>query len=220
MAYFPFFMELAGQRGLIVGGGRVACHKVRILMDYGPRLVVTAPEIDEELLRLEDRLEIRRRKFQPEDLEGCAFAVAAAGDPEVNRQVSALCKERGIPVNVVDVKEECSFIFPALVRRGDITIGISTSGSSPAAAQYLKDAVRSVIPDCFEELVEQLGRYRGYVKKRVDSVEVRSAVFKELAAVGIANGGHLDDGLVDQIIIEKRAGTGIESDNQNRNQKK
>lgn len=206
MAYFPFFMDLEGQRGLIVGGGRVACHKVRILLDYGPSLVVTAPQVAEELTGLEGRIEIRRREFQESDLEGCAFVVAAAGDGQVNRRVSALCRERRIPVNVVDVKEECSFIFPALVREGDITIGISTSGSSPAAAQYLKQAVRSVIPDCFEELVEKLGTYRSFVKERVDCAEVRSAVFKELAAVGIANGGHIDDRLVEQIIIEAEKG--------------
>lgn len=206
MAYFPFFTDLEGQQGLIVGGGKVAFHKARILMEYGPRLVVTAPEVVAGLAMLEGQIEIRRREFGPEDLTGCAFVVAAAGDPLVNRQVSALCRERRIPVNVVDMKEECSFIFPALVRQGDITVGISTSGSSPAAAQYLKQAVQSVIPDCFEELVEQLGRYRSYVKERVDSVEIRSAVLKELAAEGIANGGHLDDSLVDRIIHKQGGG--------------
>lgn len=220
MGYFPFFVDIEGQCGLIIGGGRVACSKVRILLEYGPRLIVTAPEITEALEELDGQIEIRRREFLDEDLEQCDFVVAAAGDPLVNRRVSALCRARRIPVNVADVKEECSFIFPALVHKGAVTIGISTSGSSPAAAQYLKQAVKQVIPDCFEELVDQLGSCRGYVKDRVASLPARTAVYKELAAAGIANDGRLTRELVDRIIIEKEAEAADEEDNQDRNQKK
>lgn len=205
MAYFPFFMDLEGKKGLIVGGGKVAYHKVKILLDYGPELLVAAPEICGQLEELEGRVSLCRRGFLEEDLKHCDFAVAAADDPAVNQLVSRLCRERKIPVNVVDVKEECSFIFPALVRQGDITVGISTSGSSPAAAQFLKQAIKDVIPDCFEELVRQLGEYRGYVKERVGTLPVRTAVYKEMAAAGIANGGRLTKELVDQIIEEKAA---------------
>ena len=133
MAYFPFFVELAGASGLVAGGGKVALRKVEKLLPYGPRLTVIAPRIDEKILAMPGVVCLRRA-FEPADLEGKDFAVAAAGDREVNHWISRLCRERKIPVNVVDDKEASSFLFPSLIKRGELSVGISTGGSSPSAA--------------------------------------------------------------------------------------
>ena len=152
MAYFPFFVDLRGLRGLIAGGGAVALGKVQRLLPYGPRLTVVSPEPRAELLELEG-VEVLRRPFEETDLEGCDFAVAATDDREVNRRAAALCKERRIPVNVADSREEGTFLFPALLRRGALSVGVCASGASPAAAACLRDRFARTLPDNVEEIL-------------------------------------------------------------------
>ena len=200
MAYFPFFVDIEGQDCLIVGGGNVAYRKVLVLADYGVRIRVVAPELEEELTELEKRfreegrgdfLTLICRKFEDRDLEGADFVVAATEDEALNPRIPALCRESKTPVNVVDVQAECSFIFPALVRDGDITVGISTGGSSPTIAQYLKRRFREGIPEGFGELAAELGSYRELVKEQVDDISVRTELFRAMVDEGIARGCRL-----------------------------
>ena len=167
MSYFPFFMEMEGRPGLIVGGGVVACRKVEKLLPYGPRLTVVAPEIAPEIAAV-NGLTLLRRPFRPEDLEGMVFVISAA--PPVNRQVAELCHERHLPVNVVDDRELCSFLFPALVKRGSLSVGISTGGASPTAAIYLKEQIAALLPENFEELLAFLDSLRPALKAEIPEV--------------------------------------------------
>lgn len=148
MGYFPFFMELEGREGLVVGGGPVALRKIRKILPYGPRLTVAAPEIRPEIEALPG-LALLRRAFEPAMLEGKFFVIAASDSREANRDIAALCRERGILVNVVDSKDQCTFLFPALVKRGDLTLGISTAGASPSAAAWVKGRAAAQIPEDF-----------------------------------------------------------------------
>ena len=100
MAYFPFFMDLEGREGLVVGGGAVAARKIQKLLPYGPRLTVAAPELLPEIAALPG-LTLLRRTFDPAMLEGKFFAVAASDSRETNREIAALCRERGVLVNTV-----------------------------------------------------------------------------------------------------------------------
>lgn len=193
MAYFPLFIDLEGKCCVVVGGGTVARRKVEVLLGFGPRVTVIAPKIQEEIRGMAkqwgENLRLLEREFLEGDLELAELVVAATGVEEVNRHISELCREKRIPVNVVDVKEECSFIFPALIREKDITVGISTGGSSPTIAQYLKKSFREAIPEGFGELAEQLGTYRELVKERVDSLPLRTEIFREMVTEGIRQGG-------------------------------
>ncbi len=209
MAYFPFFVDIEGQDCLIVGGGNVAYRKVMVLADYGPRIRVIAPEMEQELTELkerlgregkEERLSLICRRFEDKDLEGADFVVAATEDEELNRRISVLCRERKIPVNVVDVQEECSFIFPALVREEDITVGISTGGSSPTIAQYLKARFRKALPEGFGRLAAELGTYRGMVKEQVADISVRTKIFRKMVDEGISRGCRLTEEEAQEII--------------------
>ena len=153
MACFPFFVDLKGVPGLVIGGGRVALGKVERLLPFGPRLTVTAPAILPELEAVPG-LTLRRRPFREEDLDGAAFVVAAAG-PETDRRAAALCRERRIPVNVVDDREESTFFFPALLKRGELSVGVSTGGRSPSAAAYFRDRLAENLPEGVEDAVEE-----------------------------------------------------------------
>lgn len=178
MGYFPFFVDLEGREGLVVGGGAVALRKLQKLLPYGPRLTVAAPELLAEIEALPGLTRLRR-SFAPAMLEGKGFVIAATDDREVNRGIAALCRERGIPVNAVDDKEQCTFLFPALVKRGDLTVGVSTAGSSPSAAAWVGRRVSERLPEDFGELLDYLASLRPMVQKRV-AEENRAVVFARL----------------------------------------
>lgn len=190
MAYFPFFVDLAGSSGLIAGGGAVALRKIEKLLPFGPALTVVAPDIRREIAEIPG-LALCRRAFAPEDLEGRAFVIAAAGDRAVNHQISALCRARGIPVNVVDDKAASTFLFPALVKRGDLTVGVSTSGSSPAAAIYLKEQINALLPANFDQILAFLAGQRQLAQGRFDDPRRREALMKALFQACLDKGGPL-----------------------------
>ena len=191
MAYFPFFVDLEGQRGLIVGGGTVALRKAEKLLPYGPALTVVAPEPVSELAALP--VELTRREFQPEDLDRADFVIAATDNEEENHRISALCQGRKIPVNVVDDKEACSFLFPALVRRGNLSVGVSTGGSSPTAAIWLKEQIEGLLPEQTEEILTWLEAQRPLLKERLPDQWARAARFARLFAACLERGRPLTE---------------------------
>lgn len=190
MALFPLFIELSGRRVLIVGGGRLALHKARMLLPYGAELTAVAPEFCTELEAIEG-LTLTRRAFEPGDVEGAEIVIAATDERDVNRTVSALCRERGIPVNVVDELSECSFVFPALLRRGALSAGVTTAGCSPTAAAWARDRLDEALPEGFEDVVAWLGSLRTELKARIPEQRRRSALFRRLFELAMERGGPL-----------------------------
>ncbi len=205
MGYFPFFMELEGREGLVVGGGAVALRKLQKLLPYGPRLTVAAPELLEEIEALPGLTRLRQT-FAPAMLEGKRFVIAATDDREVNREIAALCRERGIPVNAVDDKELCTFLFPALVKRGDLTVGVSTAGASPSAAAWVKRRVLAAVPEDFGEMLDYLASLRPLVRERV-AEENRAAVFARLFSDCMEQGFPLEEAAL-AAVLEGAPGMG------------
>ena len=180
MPRFPLFIDLSGQPVLLVGGGAVALRKARKLQPYGPALTLVAPDIAPELAALPG-LTLRRRSFRPEDLEPRpTLVIAATGDRVVNHTVATLCKERHIPVNVVDDPAACTFLFPALVTRGEFSAGISTGGASPTAAAYFKDRLSDALPDRLEDILTWLEGQRPALKEAVPDQAARAGLFRTL----------------------------------------
>ena len=198
MAYFPFFVELSGRSGLIVGGGAVALRKAGKLLPYGPKLTVVAPEILPQLAALPG-VQLLARPFQPQDLDGQSFVIAAADDPAVNCLVASLARERGIPVNAADSKEVSTFLFPALVRRGELSVGISTSGASPTAAVWLKDQVEALLPQHLEEILLWLEQLR----PQLTQGPLSHALLPRLFSAALAQGRPLDPDQVQAMIQEE-----------------
>ena len=144
MSYFPMFIELNGRRCLVVGGGGIALHKIRVLKEFGADVLVVSPTVLPEILELKG-VSYRRKSFDRSDLAGQELVVAATDDAEQNRRISELCREKHIPVNAVDQIKDCSFIFPAYLKEGEVVAAFSSGGQSPATAQYLKEAMRQVL---------------------------------------------------------------------------
>lgn len=200
MAYFPFFVDLAGRPGLIVGGGRVALRKAEKLLPYGPALTVTAPEILPELAALPG-VRPMCRAFAPGDITpDLAFVIAASDDRKQNHQIALLCRERGIPVNVVDTPEDCSFLFPALVRSGPLSVGVSTGGASPTAAIWLKEQVQALLPEGFGDILTWLAEQREPLKRRFPAEAVRAEALKVLFAVCMDRGRPLTEAELAEIL--------------------
>ena len=136
---------------------------------------------------------LTRREFQPADLDRADFVIAATDNEEENHRISALCQERKIPVNVVDDKEACSFLFPALVRRGNLSVGVSTGGSSPTAAIWLKEQIEGLLPEQTEEILTWLEAQRPLLKERLPNQRARAACFARLFAACLERGRPLTE---------------------------
>lgn len=179
MGYFPFFIDLSEKEGLIVGGGTVALRKIQKLLPFGPRLTVAAPFFQKEIEEIKG-ISLLKRPFSENMVDGKYFVVAATDDKEMNHRISRLCKERNILINAVDDKEACTFIFPSLVRRGKLTVGISTEGASPSAAVHIKDHLNRWIPETFDEILDFLEKSRPQVLQEITSEKERAKLFSEL----------------------------------------
>lgn len=188
MSGFPIFAELEGRTVLIVGGGAVALHKVQALLPFAPRLLVIAPEIHPELLKIPG-VQFRERAFCPEDLD-CApvFAVAATDDLTVNRRVAAACRARSVPVNIVDADNGGDFPFPALVKRGDLTVGVSTGGASPRAAAFFRRKIEEILPEKTPELLRFLRKSREAIKEEIPETSARTKLIRAVADAALQKG--------------------------------
>ena len=115
-------------------------------------------------------------------LEDAALVVAATGSRQVNSRAAQFCRSRKIPVNVADAPEECTFFFPAVVKKGDVSIGVNTAGKSPVVSSRVRRKVEAAIPEYYGELTAQLGQLREYVKDHVSEESARRAILKQAAA--------------------------------------
>lgn len=156
-ALFPVFLRLAGRRVVVVGAGSVASDKIAALLLSGASITVVAPEVHESIAR--SPVTVQRRAFAPSDLDGAWFVLAAA-TPEVNRQVREAAEERRVFVNAVDDPESASVYTGGVLRRGGVTIAVSTEGRAPALAGLLREGLDALLPPDVESWVREAGNLR------------------------------------------------------------
>jgi len=156
------FLKLAGKQCLVVGAGKVGEPKIGGLIDTGARIHVVALEASGQVREWADagKIELELRAFSENDLDGKFLAVVATASESLNRLIYHEAQRRGVLCNVVDVPEYCDFFYPAVVRRGDLQIAISTAGQSPSLAQRLRQQLERQFGPGYAEWVEQLGETR------------------------------------------------------------
>ena len=184
MAYFPMFIELNGRRCLVVGGGGIALHKIRVLKEFGADVLVVSPTVLPEILELKG-VSYRRKSFDRSDLAGQELVVAATDDAEQNHRISELCREKHIPVNAVDQIKDCSFIFPAYLKEGEVVAAFSSGGQSPSIAQYLKSQMKPAMTPLIGELAGCLGNIREIVKQCTQSEYDRKKIYQEILKLAL-----------------------------------
>lgn len=190
MPFYPLFFDLQNRPVLIVGGGHVALEKARRLLKTGCRLMVVAPRliIDFEALPIT----IKKRPWKPEDIEGAFLVIAATDDPVTNQAIYQQAAKQNILVNVVDQPSISTCLFGAAILQEDLSIGISTSGASPSAAQYLKKEITQMIPDQFDIILQWLKTKRPAILANYPANE-RSALFASLFYACLNKGGPLNE---------------------------
>jgi siroheme synthase-like protein len=179
---FPLFLKLAGRVVLLVGGGPVATSKARSLAEAGAIVRLVTPLLTPELETLagEQAWEIRRRAFSTDDLEGTWLVISAA-PPDVNRAVSLAAESRRLFVVAVDDPPSASAYGAGIVRRGEVTIAISTAGQAPALAGLLREGLAALLPEDLPTWVDEARRLRpGWREERLPLAERRPRLLDAL----------------------------------------
>jgi uroporphyrin-III C-methyltransferase/precorrin-2 dehydrogenase/sirohydrochlorin ferrochelatase len=184
MPVFPVFLKLEGRRVLVVGAGPVAAGKIRPLLDAGAAVKVVAPEIVDEVATLAAErggdLTIVRRAFQPADVEGAWYVVAAA-PPEVNREVARAAEARCLFVNAVDDLESATAYAGAIVHKAGVTIAMSTDGEAPALAGLMREALEVMLPDELDRWMQTAREARrDWLARNVPMAERRPLLLEAL----------------------------------------
>ncbi|MGD1022877.1 MAG: bifunctional precorrin-2 dehydrogenase/sirohydrochlorin ferrochelatase [Candidatus Sulfotelmatobacter sp.] len=162
---FPMFLKLEGKRCLVVGAGKVGEPKIGGLIDTGARLHVVALEATAAVhdWARAGKITLELRAFATEDLDETFLAVVATASSALNESIYRDAQRRGVLCNVVDVPEYCDFYYPAVVRRGDLQIAVSTSGQSPSLAQKIRQQLERQFGPAYAQWVAELGATRRLV---------------------------------------------------------
>lgn len=162
---FPTFLKLQSRRVLVVGAGKVGEPKIAGLLETGARIRVVALEATAAVREWarEGKINLELRSFSSDDLDGIFLAVAATSSRHLNECIYQEAQRRGVLCNVVDVPDLCDFFYPAVVRRGDLQIAVSTSGQSPSLAQRIREQLEQQFGPGYAEWVAQLGETRRLV---------------------------------------------------------
>lgn len=199
MAYFPMFVQLKNKKCLVIGGGRIALRKIEVLKDFEADVTVIAPEMIPQIRQID---KIRRifRTFMEEDFKEAELVVVATNDPKVNSEISKICMQRKIPVNAVDQKEDCSFIFPSYVKEGEVVAAFSSGGQSPMITQYLKEKIKPNLTEELGQIAQILGSLRAFAKSCIATEQQRKAFYKELLQIGLEDIDSLEEQRINEII--------------------
>ncbi len=193
--YFPVFLNLKGRSCIVIGGGKVAERKVRSLLKTGANIKVISPQFTEGLKNLSKgggkvtgRLKLIKRPFRMQDLKGVFLVIAATSSREIHKKIAS-SYGKGL-LNVVDDPELCTFIVPSVVKRGPLTIAISTSGASPAMAKAIRKEIERLYGKTFGDYLKILEGLRKKIitlpplkKKKIFSTLTSRSVFEKLRSL-------------------------------------
>lgn len=183
MAYFPMFVDLKGKKVIVIGGEKVAYRKVTKLLPFEAEITVIAPDICSEIQNLSNdnsNLILKNRNFETEDIKNTFLVISATNNSSTNQQVAQICKSQNIPINSVDDIENCTFLFPALIKKESLVIGCSTSGKVPDIAAFVKNTIEQDLPENIGQIVEILGILREELKNKVPTQKIRAEIIHNL----------------------------------------
>lgn len=180
--YYPVYIQLREQPCVVIGGGKIAEGKVEGLLAAQAKVMVIAPNLTPHLQRLFEDKQITylARAYRPGDLTGAFLVICATDQAEINHQVWQAATANRQLVNVVDDTPRCNFIAPSILRQGDLTIAISTSGKAPALAVRLKERLQRQLGPEYERFLELAGELREPLARHVPDFETRRALWYEL----------------------------------------
>ncbi len=189
MAYFPVFLDLSQKSILVIGGGKVATRKLEKLLMFSPRDVsVVAKSASDgfKALCLENSIEINLREFDWNDLTNQQLIIVAVDDLNLQKNIFEKCKEDNILCNCVDSSDLCNFIFPAVVKRGDLCVGINTSGRAPYLSKRIRQLIDGLLPESLGETIKLANSYRKSIDdKKASSDKIKAHIDELLKKIGL-----------------------------------
>jgi len=187
MAFYPINLNVTGQLCVIIGGGAVATRKIISLLACDAKVRVISPELSSGLKQFIDqnKLEWLPRAYMPGDLQGATLAFALTDHPEVQRQIATEAKELGLPINIGDNPEACTFQTAATIRQGDLLISVSTGGGSPALAATIRKELEAQYGPEYGDLVKLLSMIRQLTVGQSSSQEKQKLLLESILETNI-----------------------------------
>lgn len=182
MKYYPVNLDIRNRKCLVVGGGAVGTGKVMTLLDCGAKVTVVSTNVAEKLQELSDSdiIKLEKRPFQISDLDEMFLVMGATDNQEINREIHSEAERLGILCNIADRPEDCNFILPAIVNRGDLIIAISTSGKSPAFAKKMRKDLEKEFGTEYAEFLKLMGEIRNKLLSEDHEPEAHKHLFEQL----------------------------------------
>ena len=209
-SYYPAFLNIEGKHCVVFGGGIAAEGKISKLQDAGAKVTVVSPQLTHAIHNSvqQGHLSWQAREYQPGDLAGAFLGIAATNVRSVNQCIFQEAEELGVLLNVVDEPAQCSFIAPALVKRGPVTVAISTGGASPALARKLREELTSSPVLAWADLTGIISQARQQVKQQgvaVDPQRWQCCLTPDL--LELARKGHEEEALTS--LLSKLVGDNV-----------
>ncbi|NPA54321.1 MAG: bifunctional precorrin-2 dehydrogenase/sirohydrochlorin ferrochelatase [Aquificae bacterium] len=190
MALFPLFINLEEKNVLIIGGGKVALRKIEKLLPFNPNLKVISKEFlkETEYLLKENNIPFEKRSFTFEDLKNIDIVIVAVDDIKLQKEIFQFTRGKNILVNAVDSPAYCDFIFPSYVKKGDLVIGITTSGKAPGLSAKIRQLIEKSLPENIEEILQKISSFRESLpkgeKRQKETLRFIEEIFKKLPPKG------------------------------------
>jgi precorrin-2 dehydrogenase / sirohydrochlorin ferrochelatase len=183
MGYLPIFLDVTERRCVVIGGGKVAERKIEALVDAGARVTVISPVVTSAITRwaAAGRITHAAREYHPGDIDGATVVFAATDNPALHRSIAAEANERRVPINVADKPDLCTFIAPAVAKRGALQIAVSTSGAAPAFAARICGEIEDQFGAEYALTLEILRAARAWIRTRVRQQRERAHILTILA---------------------------------------
>jgi siroheme synthase-like protein len=168
MSFYPIFIDLSRRRCVVIGGGAVAQRRIEGLLEAGAIVTVVSPAITDALAQWVAQGALRHvaRLYEAGDLAGCNLAFVATDDREVNQAVFSEARLRCVWINSADDPENCDFILPAVIRRGELSVAICTGGASPATTRAVREELESYFTADYARLVQIAGEVRRRLREK------------------------------------------------------
>jgi precorrin-2 dehydrogenase/sirohydrochlorin ferrochelatase len=182
MRYYPVNLDIRNRPCLVVGGGAVGARKVATLVECQAVVTVVSPETVPALARMADRkcIVLKRRAYRASDMSGMFLVIGATDDEALNRRINADAEQQGLLCNIADRPQICNFILPAVVRRGDFVMAISTAGKSPAFAKHVRQRLESEFGPEYGDLLDLMGAIRTRLLAQAHAPEAHKPLFERL----------------------------------------
>ena len=169
--FLPVNLRMKDRHCLVVGGGKVALRKISTLLDYGCKITVVAPQVEQQIEYFEERkfVALEKRPYKSPEAATYDLVIAASSDMKLNEQVANDANSANVPVNVVDTPRLCDFTFPAILRRDCLTVSVSTDGKAPFLSGQLRVILETVFPDRWAKIAQIAAKYRKIVVRMWNS---------------------------------------------------